>query len=144
MSTNDHENLSKTLPIAGAVAVAAVLSVAVVAWAIPKSQCQVPNPNTVFCTTQVVDTVDCTTYDGDMQTCVLKFDAYERNQFPAGAVAADAGLTMEAQADCSRTKSCVWDAATQTCAAAADWNAWFQADKTVVNPTGECPTVETP
>lgn len=118
---------------------AIVLAIQVYSWA--TTACQVPNPSTVFCITQPKSQT-CASGNGYPDYCPTIFDAFERNQFPDGAVSSKSGTTMQQQADCWRVRYCVYNDNTNTCSSGTTWSAWQQADKTVVNPQGVCPTNE--
>lgn len=101
--------------------------------------CQEPNPSTVFCTSGANTYTCADQFTGPL--CRTAIDMFERNQFPDGAVQSQNGTTKEAEADCSRSRDCVWDDDKESCSSAADFSPWNVEDKTVVGDNA-CPTNE--
>jgi len=120
-------------------AVALVLGLQVYGWA--TDACQVPNPSTVFCTANE-PAIGCSAASERDCTAPDRIAAFERNQFPQGAVSSKSGTTKQAQADCWRRKYCVWNPdADPKCSANTNFDAWKPGDKTVVG-DATCPTKE--
>ncbi len=103
------------------------------------SQCQVPNPNEVFCI-EPIETYVCSSSTFE-RLCTGLFDAVERNLFPDGGAASTSGTTTQEQADCHRVRKCKWDGKKQECVTGGDWSEYSKADKTVTG-TNACPTEE--
>lgn len=128
---------SLSFPIVGAIAASIVLVGQLTVWA--TSAYQVPNPSTVFCTDSE-QTYTCSELVVEPEECLLALEAFERKQFPDGAVSSPSGSTMEEEADCSREKYCTYNAQEEKCESGT-WGSWHQGDKTVTG-NNECPTEE--
>lgn len=135
MSKAKQRFLSTPALAACAIASMLVLGNQLVVWA--TSACQVPNPNTKFCTSAQT-TYTCS---GSESTCTLLYDAFERNQFPDGGAESASGTTKEEAADCWRRKYCVWNDETRKCVSSTTWGGYQSGDKTVVG-DNTCPTDE--
>ncbi len=136
MSKTQKERLSTSVLFGGAIAGAIILCGQAVSWA--TTACQVPNPNTVYCTSSQI-TYTCASNSTE-STCTLLYDSFERNQFPDGGADSSSGTTKQEQADCWRRKYCSWNTSTSKCESGS-WGSWIQGDKTVTG-TNPCPTEE--
>lgn len=133
----DGKTVVTRLASVGAVVGAVTLGSQIGAWA--TTACQVPNPNTVYCTDKdVTSTCAGATLES---ICTGRFDAFERNQFPDGGASSQSGTTKEEEADCFRRKYCTWEANNRQCVSSTTWGDWVKKDKTVTG-TNQCPTNE--
>jgi hypothetical protein len=130
--------MKKFVAIAAVCLFAGISSWMLSVWA---DNCQQPNENKKACYNPDDSTGNCETVSE--ATCRYHAEGpvfyYVIEQFPDGAEPSSAGLTMTQSTPCWIKQGCKWNDDEARCEFTGIWLGWYNKQKTVVNPDGQCP-----